>query len=235
MGEIEGGQWEGGRRRVGEKESGRERWEGGGGTGEKEGGREEVSGREGGGKWKRREKRNTKFSPIVVFACVCGCMCTCVCVCVCACLHVCVCTCVHVCVCACACMHMCSCVRMCVCVCAHNLLPAGEDRDDALEFLDVVLHVNTMEGQVAALLVTRVLQHSGDTTVGWENWDNDHFCSTDQNSLLAINYGGRVEVAQQRLACFTWTTVIFSIYVEGQQKNTTNILTYMYVIFRCTK
>ena len=60
---------------------------------------------------------------------------------------------------------------MCVCcVCAHNFLPTGEDRDDALELLDVVLHVNTVEGQVAALLVTRVLQHSGDTTVGWENW-----------------------------------------------------------------
>ena len=82
----------------------------------------------------------------------------------------CVCTCVHVCVCACACVyvHAYACVHAYVCVCAHNLLPAGEDRDDALEFLDVVLHVNTMEGQVAALLVTRVLQHSGDTTVGWE-------------------------------------------------------------------
>ena len=75
-----------------------------------------------------------------------------------------VCTCVHVCACAC----VCGCVCVCMCVCAHNLLPAGEDRDDALELLDVMLHVNAMEGQVAAFLVTRVLQHSGDTTVRWE-------------------------------------------------------------------
>ena len=57
---------------------------------------------------------------------------------------------------------------MCGCIGTHNLLPAGEDGDHALELLDVVLHVNTMEGQVAPLLVTRVLQHSRHTRVGWE-------------------------------------------------------------------
>ena len=77
---------------------------------------------------------------------------------------VCMCFCIH----ACVCVHVHVCACMCACMCTHNLLPAGEDGDHALELLDVVLHVNTMEGQVAPVFITRVLQHSRHTRVGCE-------------------------------------------------------------------